>query len=80
LRGNGQAKRGETRKHLLLQGPPARNPASQTSEKMPQLILGLHPGIHDAAAAVFVDYELIAAVQLERLTRQKGDGSVYPDA
>jgi carbamoyltransferase len=47
---------------------------------MPQLILGLHPGIHDAAAAVFVDYELKAAVQLERLTRHKGDGSTYPDA
>ena len=47
---------------------------------MPQLILGLHPGIHDAAAAVFVDYDLKAAVQLERLTRHKGDGSVFPNA
>jgi carbamoyltransferase len=47
---------------------------------VPQLILGIHPGIHDASAAVFLDYDLKAAVQLERLTRIKGDGSVYPDA
>jgi carbamoyltransferase len=47
---------------------------------MPQLILGLHPGFHDAAATIFVDYEIKAAVQLERLTRNKGDGSIYPEA
>jgi carbamoyltransferase len=45
---------------------------------MPELILAVHNGPHDAAAAVFVDYELKAAVQLERLTRVKGDGG-YPD-
>jgi carbamoyltransferase len=46
---------------------------------MSQLILTVHTGIHDAGAALFEDYKLRAAVQLERLTRQKGDGSEYPD-
>src|SRR5262249_33714563 len=46
---------------------------------MSQLILAVHPGIHDAAAAVLVDYDVKAAVQLERLTRFKGDGRTYPD-
>jgi carbamoyltransferase len=46
---------------------------------MSQLILTVHTGIHDAAAALFQDYSLRAAVQLERLTRRKGDGSEYPD-
>src|SRR5215831_12729327 len=46
---------------------------------MSQLILTVHTGIHDAAAAVFEDYSLRAAVQLERLTRHKGDGRHYPD-
>ena len=46
---------------------------------MSQLILAVHTGIHDAAAAVLVDYEVKAAVQLERLTRFKGDGRTYPD-
>jgi carbamoyltransferase len=41
---------------------------------MPELILAVHPGSHDAAAAVLSDYDLKAAVQLERLTRVKGDG------
>jgi carbamoyltransferase len=45
---------------------------------MPELILAIHHGPHDAVAAVLVDYELKAAVQLERLTRVKGDGR-YPD-
>jgi carbamoyltransferase len=45
---------------------------------MPELILAIHHGPHDAVAAVSVDYELKAAVQLERLTRVKGDGG-YPD-
>jgi carbamoyltransferase len=44
---------------------------------MPELILAVHPGSHDAAAAVLIDYDLKAAVQLERLTRVKGDGG-YP--
>jgi len=45
---------------------------------MPELILAVHNGPHDAVAAVLVDYDLKAAVQLERLTRRKGDGG-YPD-
>jgi carbamoyltransferase len=35
--------------------------------------------MHDAGAALFENYELRAAVQLERLTRHKGDGRTYPD-
>jgi carbamoyltransferase len=46
---------------------------------MSQLILTVHSGGHDATAAVFQDYELLAAVQLERLTRYKGDGREHPD-
>jgi carbamoyltransferase len=46
---------------------------------MTQLILGVHSGSHDAAAAVFEDYSLKAAVHLERLTRRKSDGSRHPD-
>ena len=45
---------------------------------MSQLILGVHSGSHDAAAALFDGYALKAAVSLERLTRNKGDGA-YPD-
>jgi carbamoyltransferase len=41
---------------------------------MPQLILTIHTGNHDAGAALFEDYSLLAAVQLERLTRHKGEG------
>src|ERR1700740_2949809 len=43
---------------------------------MTELILAVHPGIHDAAAAVLADYEVKAAVQLERMTRKKGDGGL----
>ena len=46
---------------------------------MSRLILAVHTGIHDAAAALYVDYELAAAVQLERLTPHKGHGRAYPD-
>jgi carbamoyltransferase len=46
---------------------------------MSQLILSAHSGSHDAVAAVFRDYELVAAVQLERLTRRKSDGREHPD-
>ncbi len=46
---------------------------------MSQLILGIHSGSHDAAAALFDGYDLKAAVSLERLTRSKGDGSRHPD-
>lgn len=41
-------------------------------------ILSIHCGGHDSTAAVFDDYRLIAAVQKERLTRNKGDGG-FPD-
>ena len=40
-------------------------------------ILGIHTG-HDAVAALYEDYRLIAAVPLERLTREKSDGWRYP--
>jgi carbamoyltransferase len=46
---------------------------------MAQLILALHTNFHDASAVLFEDYELRAAVQLERLTRHKGDGREHPD-
>jgi carbamoyltransferase len=41
-------------------------------------ILAFHPGAHDSSAAVFDDYRLVAAVQEERLTRQKGSGDGVP--
>src|ERR1700733_9792753 len=37
-------------------------------------LLGIHNSAHDAAACLFRDYELFAAVSLERLKRQKGGG------
>jgi carbamoyltransferase len=46
---------------------------------MSQLILTVHSGSHDAGAALFEDYRLLAAVQLERLTRYKCDGREHPD-
>jgi carbamoyltransferase len=52
---------------------------SEHDRPMPQLILGIHPGIHDASAALYSDYDLLAAVQLERLTRVKSDGREFPD-
>ena len=45
---------------------------------MSQLILAIQNGPHDGAAAVLADYEVKTAVQLERLTRIKGDGG-FPD-
>jgi len=47
---------------------------------MSELILAIHSGPHDSVAALFDDYDLKAAVQLERLTRIKGDGGKHPDA
>jgi carbamoyltransferase len=41
-------------------------------------ILAFHPGCHDASAAAFEDYRLVAAVEEERLTRQKGSGNGVP--
>jgi carbamoyltransferase len=38
------------------------------------IILGIHTGFHDASACLFRDFELVAAVSLERLTRRKNDG------
>jgi len=46
---------------------------------MSQLILTAHTGIHEAGAALFEDYNLLAAVQLERLTPFKCDGRDHPD-
>jgi carbamoyltransferase len=37
-------------------------------------LLGIHNSAHDAAACLFRDYQLVAAVSLERLTRKKGAG------
>lgn len=37
-------------------------------------LLGIHNSAHDAAACLFRDYQLLAAVSLERLTRKKGAG------
>ena len=45
---------------------------------MSELIVGLHAGFHDSSAVVFEDYTFKAAVQLERLTRIKGDASEFP--
>ncbi|MFL6798595.1 MAG: carbamoyltransferase C-terminal domain-containing protein [Xanthobacteraceae bacterium] len=41
-------------------------------------ILTFHPGCHDASAAAFDDYRLVAAVEEERLTRRKGSGDGVP--
>lgn len=41
-------------------------------------ILGLNASSHDASAAFFDDYTLVAAVQEERLTRTKGWGGGVP--
>jgi carbamoyltransferase len=46
---------------------------------MSELILALHSGPHDSVAALFDDYDLKAAVQLERLTRVKSAGRQHPD-
>jgi carbamoyltransferase len=43
------------------------------------IILGVHNGRHDAGAALFDDYRMIAAVGLERMTRLKNDGRRFPD-
>jgi carbamoyltransferase len=40
------------------------------------LILSVHAAAHDSAAALFSDYDLLAAVQQERMTRRKGDGGI----
>ncbi len=42
------------------------------------LILGVHSGYHDACAALYDDYRLLAAVAQERMTRRKIDGGRVP--
>jgi carbamoyltransferase len=42
------------------------------------LLLGIHSGYHDACAALYDDYRLLAAVAQERLTRRKIDGGRVP--
>ena len=37
-------------------------------------ILGVHTGFHDASACLYKDFDLVAAVSLERLTRVKTAG------
>ena len=44
------------------------------------VILSLHTGGHDGTAAVFSGQDLLAAIQLERMTRIKGDGDCVPSA
>lgn len=41
-------------------------------------ILTFHPGCHDASAAAFDDYDLVAAVEEERIVRKKGHGAGVP--
>src|SRR5215475_9207856 len=41
-------------------------------------ILAFQSGLHDASAAAFDDYQLVAAVQEERLRREKGWGNDVP--
>jgi len=43
------------------------------------IILGVHPGYHEAAACLFDEYRMVSAVSLERLTRRKIDGGRVPD-
>jgi carbamoyltransferase len=38
------------------------------------IVLGIHAGPHDASAALFDEYRVVGAVQLERLTRVKNAG------
>jgi carbamoyltransferase len=41
-------------------------------------ILAIQAGMHDASAAAFDDYRLVAAAAEERFTRQKGEGRAVP--
>lgn len=42
------------------------------------IIAGLFTGYHDACACIYDEYQLVASVALERLTRKKGDGHRLP--
>jgi carbamoyltransferase len=55
-----------------------RKTGTSPSLSMSQLILAVHYGPHDSAAALLLDYDVKAAVALERVTRVKGDGG-HPD-
>src|SRR5262249_51728426 len=57
-------------------GAPVLRPPLPSSARM--RILAFHPGCHDSSAAAFTDYHLLAAVQEERINRQKGSGDGVP--
>src|SRR5436305_15282233 len=59
---------------------PALAPASLSlNDQVPALrILAIHAGMHDSCAAAFDDYQMVAAVSEERLTRVKGSGEQVP--
>src|SRR5260370_35364707 len=38
------------------------------------IVLGIHPGYHEASATLFDDYRVLGAIALERLNRIKGSG------
>jgi len=38
------------------------------------IVLGIHPGYHEASATLFDDYRVLGAIQLERLNRIKSSG------
>ncbi len=40
--------------------------------------MAIHAGMHNSSAAAFDDYEMVAAVSEERLTRVKGSGESVP--
>src|ERR1044072_7690676 len=62
---------------LVLSAPaPPHNPPP--IEGLPLRILAIHAGMHDSSAAAFDDYELVAAVSEERMTRVKGAGEKVP--
>jgi len=48
-------------------------PGRDMRSPVPSTVLGISAGFHDAAAALLVDGEIVAAVEEERLTRQKHD-------
>jgi carbamoyltransferase len=65
--------------HLICFAPPIFIAVFMVSGRGSSMrILAFQSGPHDAAAAVFEDYRLVAAVQEERLRRQKGWGDAVP--
>ncbi|HIM46934.1 MAG TPA: hypothetical protein EYM34_11800, partial [Alphaproteobacteria bacterium] len=57
----------------------AHSSSQPIEPKTRMIILGVHPGYHEAAACLFDDYRMVSAVSLERLTRRKIDGGRVPD-